>query len=780
MYYSELFIDHDFRVNLHSTIDITLSRKLITALHEAHKPDVIDNLLGIVTSISQDQPITQCASDNQMLVRYGSYLKELYLQIHATQSLSKWLPSPNPKIFNLVIVKEKGYFRRKVDDEFIYQTTPAQVDDILFKKSSIELEKIFTNTKGEQSLILIEGAPGSGKTTLSVYICQSWGRGELFQEFTVVVLVQLRDPAVQNAQAIADLFPCQDKEMPTQVARAITDVDGRGVLWILDGWDELPQSLREESFLGDIFTSQSKSPIAQSSVIITSRPELSGILSALATSRIDLLGFTRGQQRQYFTECLKGDIKSVDTLVERLNTDPAVGESFYLPLNASIIAHCYVNDGSLPTSVQGIFSSFVEHYLSRYQCEQLGKTAQQVSLKSLPRELQAPFDQLCKVAFTGIEENRLVFSLSDLAAIKDLAGFCEVGLLQVAPSISGKVYYSFIHSSVQIFLAALHISHLPASRQISMCELLFGDPRFLAVFKFYAAITKLRTSRPFLSKLPRWLSPVPASVLDLVQKVIENQHAQLASYQSKYMYLLVSLLDCVYAAQDPSLCQFIAKRLNGSLDIWNQGWLTSADCLAIGYFLSSISVTGCSNAEEFILELYQCAIGDIGTRSLMRGICRSVDPHSNKVATQLLISLSKNDIEEESASNIAQVLKNTSVVRGLDLHDNPIGDNGLRMIFDSLKNNSTLDFLDVACCQMTDTGVASLADALTVNSTLKTLHIEDNLAITESGLACLVEVVSQKVGLEILVLPNHLPVDRMIANINDVRAKTGLTAIAKK
>ncbi len=111
---------------------------------------------------------------------------------------------------------------------------------------------------------------------------------------------------------------------------------------------------------------------------------------------------------------------------------------------------------------------------------QLGKTVQKVSLQSLPRELQAPFDQLCKVAFKGIEESRLVFSLSDLSAIEDLAGFCEVGLLQVAPSISGKEqrYYSFIHSSVQVFLAALHISHLSASKQISMCESLFGEPRF--------------------------------------------------------------------------------------------------------------------------------------------------------------------------------------------------------------------------------------------------------------------------------------------------------------
>ena len=643
------------------------------------------------------------------------------------------------------------------------------------------------NAKGvdsERNLILIEGGPGSGKTTLSVYICQSWGRGELFQEFTIVVLVQLRDPAVQSARAIADLLPCENKEMSAQVARAITEINGRGTLWILDGWDELPQSLCEESFLSDIFASQYRYPITQSSVIVTSRPDSFRILRefrALATLRIDLLGFTSEQQRQYFTECLKGDAKSVDTLVERLSTEPAMGESFYLPLNASIIAYCYVNDGTIPTSVQGIFSSFIEHCLSRYQSEKLGKTVPLASLQSLPQELQAPFDELCKVAFMGIEENRLVFSLSDLSMIKDLAGFCEVGLLQVAPSISGEAtqYYSFAHSSVQVFLAALHISRLPASRQISMCESQFGEPRFLAIFKFYAAITKLRTSRPFLSKLPHWLSPIPTSMLDIIRKIVDKQNAaHLDSYQPKH--LLVSLLDYVHAAHDPSLCQFIAKRLNGSLDIWKQGWLTSADCLAIGYFLSSISVTGC-NAEEFTLELYQCAIGDIGTRSLMQGILyRSMDPRS-RVRTQLLISLSNNDIEEEGASNIAQVLKNSSVpVRGLDLCENPIGDNGLRMIFDSLKHNNTLDFLDVARCQLTDTGVASLADALNINGTLKTLHIEDNLAITESGIACLVEVISRRAGLETLILPRHLPVDKMIASINDERAKNGLTAIAKK
>ena len=155
------------------------------------------------------------------------------------------------------------------------------MDNILLKKSPIELEKLFEKIEGERKVILIDGAPGSGKSTLTVHICQRWSRGQLFQEFTIIILVQLRDPTVQSAQSIADLIPCRDKETAQQVAGAITDIDGRGVLWVLDGWDELPTHLRETSLLRDMITPSLHSPITQSSVIVTSRPILSGDLSEL-------------------------------------------------------------------------------------------------------------------------------------------------------------------------------------------------------------------------------------------------------------------------------------------------------------------------------------------------------------------------------------------------------------------------------------------------------------------------------------------------------------------
>ena len=642
------------------------------------------------------------------------------------------------------------------------------MDDILLKKSPIELEKLFMNIEGERKVILIDGAPGSGKSTLTVHICQRWSRGELFQEFTIVILVQLRDPAVQSAQSIANLIPCPDIESAQQVASAIKANLGRGILWVLDGWDELPSHLREKSLLREMITPSLHSPITQSSVIVTSRPISSGELSELVSSRIEVLGFTWEEQRQYFTECLKGDTKAVNTLMERLSENPAIEGSCYLPLNASIVAHLYLSDGSLPSTVHGIFSSLVQHCLSHYLCERLGKTQQEArltSLDSLPQELQASFNQLCKLAFTGISQNKVTFSQRDLEAVKDSAVVCEVGLLQATPSIlsDGRtVYYNFIHLSIQEMLSAVYISHMPASKQISTFDSLFSDSRFSAVFQFYAAITKLRTSIPFFSKLPSWLIP-DSDMLDVIKKIIKRDNK----------HLLVSLLHCLYEAQDPSLCQFVAEQLRYVLYLINT-LLTPVDSIAIAYFLSSVFLT--SNVKEFFVNLSSSTLGDAGTKSLVQSICKCTHSHST-VNTHLGMDVRFNEIHQEGASHLAEVLNSTSIVSELWLGGNPIGDKGLQSIFDALKLNRILKCLGVSNCGMTDTGVASLADALHTNNTLKGLYMHDNNAITENGLTCLVEPLSRHSGLVTLSIPDRLGVDKVRKIINEARRTNGLQDI---
>ena len=270
-------------------------------------------------------------------------------------------------------------------------------------------------------------------------------------------------------------------------------------------------------------------------------------------------------------------------------------------------------------------------------------------------------------------------------------------------------------------LSAVYISHMPASEQISTFNSLFSDSRFSTVFQFYAAITKLRTSRPFLSKLPSWLIPDRATVsmLHLVRKIIKGDNK----------LLLVSLLHCLYEALDPLLYRIVAEQLENMLTISGIS-LTPVDSFAIGYFLSSVSLTT-NNTKKFEVNLNNCSLGDAGTKSLMQGICRSIDP-SSRMNTHLDVYLCGNEIHEKGTSHIAdhEVLNSTSTVNTLVIDVNPIGDKGLQMIFGVLKHNKTLKGLSISYCGMTDIAVASLADALHVNRTLEALYIHGNRAIT--------------------------------------------------
>jgi len=74
---------------------------------------------------------------------------------------------------------------------------------------------------------------------LAWHACQRWKAQELFQEFRMVVFVQLQDPQIQLAQSIADLLPAGSEERRRDAAKGIRVCRGRGVLFVVDGWDEL-------------------------------------------------------------------------------------------------------------------------------------------------------------------------------------------------------------------------------------------------------------------------------------------------------------------------------------------------------------------------------------------------------------------------------------------------------------------------------------------------------------------------------------------------------------
>ena len=101
----------------------------------------------LVSPTTPPQPDPQYTTQHPMLVWYSGYLKERHSQVHIAVASNKWLPSPTQKIFNLAIIKKERIQHGAIDDDFIRNTIMGQVDDILLKKSPIEVEKVLQTLK---------------------------------------------------------------------------------------------------------------------------------------------------------------------------------------------------------------------------------------------------------------------------------------------------------------------------------------------------------------------------------------------------------------------------------------------------------------------------------------------------------------------------------------------------------------------------------------------------------------------------------------------------------
>ena len=567
---------------------------------------------------------------------FKHYLKTLYASLTPTQvSADSWPLAGTHEVFNLAMIKSKNVRRGEIQDEFVRQTITGKIDDILHDKHPIELKDIFNKTEGKRKVVLLEGAPGCGKSTLSVYISQQWAEGKLFTEFKLVVLIQLRDPVIQAATCLADLLPARDNEMQQQAAIIIGSNYGRGVLFILDGWDELPSNLRIKSILYNLVDPKSSlsNPLQQTAVIITSRPIASCDLHPLVTSRIEILGFTPKELTNYFTECLKGDSKAVETLLERIHENPEIAGSCYLPMNASILVHLFESGNkALPTTQYGIFSELVLSCIYRHLNEHTKlKNLTLESLQQIPDSIREPFLFLCKLAYQGVMNDQFIFSSLP-------ANVNTLGLLQGVESFvkRGKaVSYNFLHLSIQEILAGLYIAtHLPDDEQVSKFDELFDKSRFSAVFQFYAAITKLQTS----------------GIKDIVIRVAKNGNIN----NNNNKALLLSLLHCLYEAQYPPLCVTVAEQFKFGLNLRFGTTLTPSHCLCIGYFLSHICKM--DNSGNFDVNLECCGIGDQGCKYLVSSLHKNL--YANNVTSKALaMYLSDNVITDSGIHHLSKLLE---------------------------------------------------------------------------------------------------------------------------
>ena len=638
-----------------------------------------------------------------------------------------WPPPPTRKVFNLSMISHKQFNYGRGNDELVMLLQLGNVALVMKKRSNVELKNLFSLDKAERKVVLIEGAPGAGKSTLAWHICQKWKSGELFQEFKLVVFVQLRDPAIQSAKSLADLFPAQLKSVAREVVSRMETKGGEGLLFVLDGWDEFQPGLRGNELIKNLIRNSSAIAMPSSSILITSRPIASGNLHQYASSRVEIIGFKQSEIKLYFKEALNSETNKIKALQICLRNRPVIEASCYLPLNASIVVHLFQVDDTLPNTLHGVFLNLVISCIVRHILREGHEHPHISSLDDLPPDMQTQLSHICAMAYHGVMKSKVTFSEDDLKSFNLPPDISTLSLIQGVESFMATYKlrsYNFLHLSVQELLTSYHISKLPPEEQVMIFKELFGRSRFAAVFQYYAAFTKLQT----------------AGIQDIIVSIIRRK--------GKFN-LLLTLLNCLYEAQDSSLCQFVASRseLKGKLDLsWNS--LSPVDCIAIGYFLHQ-----CATVHPMTAKLSSnCLLDSYKLELLGKELRRPIQA----VQFEVCIDVSSGKVDGNLTRLIArELIASASVISKLDLSFNPIQD-GLCHLCQALTTNTSLVELNLSNCILTITeeNGQALSHMLKTNKTLNMFTVSHN-SINGRGVRYLSEGISSSSAISKLDLSRN-------------------------
>ena len=679
-----------------------------------------------------------------ILIPFKEDLIKQYLAVDEVPR-GAWPPVVSKTFINLALVKTSG------ESSTSDYSVRGNADDILAKKEMIEYNELF-KLFGIKDCILILGRPGSGKTTLVHKVVKDWAHGRVMQEATLVFVIALRSLNSRSDSNLSDVLSpyfFQSKQLQ-KVSSTIEKTNGRKVCFILDGLDEYSSQNQNKSL---IYALLQKTYLPEAMVVVTSRPAAASdrLPNKSSFKQIEVFGFTRKDIFEYI-DCFSFSKSSItakpfpEHLKTFLMSHPGVLDLCYLPVNVAIVCFLYeFNPGRLPETQTEMYKHFTKSIIIR-QLKQYNKSFKIETLEDLREEESEHFKNLCKLAFEMTASSCQVMSHGEFTADSQLS----LGLVttDLSPQLSGEYRnsYSFLHLTLQEFLAAYHISKASLEKQKEVIEQYCDTVHMRNVWKFYFGLAK------FEKEL-------------LVTMLNEKLFKSLYTDQ-------LFCIQCAYEAKKKCINELVSS---SRIEIFHT--VSTYDISAIAYFMSEAASIHNKATPTTHLRLVQGMVDSNKFAALMNLINDKVKNHLvdlkiisnllNSASVKLLVeelnvkfkslqvlNISYNDIRDDGAIILAEGLKfhcslkildltfnnitSTGVteimhyacpLRRVDFSGNDIGDDGAKEVADKLKYKS-LKELYLTRCDIGIDGAEVLADAIPSD-----VMVELNLSCTDFGLS---------------------------------------------
>ncbi|XP_038142497.1 protein NLRC3-like isoform X2 [Cyprinodon tularosa] len=664
----------------------------------------------------------------------------------------------------------------------------------------IKCEDIFKTTKMNKPVrtVMTKGVAGIGKTVLTQKFTLDWAENKTNQKIHYIFPFTFRE---------LNFLQGKELSLVELIKHFFTDCKDLGnyrfedicVAFIFDGLDEcqLPLDFFSNKILTDVTESASldvlltnliRGNLLPSAYLwITTRPAAA---SQIPLECVDLVTEVRGfAEQQMWEEYFRKRFTDEDlasNVISQIKTSRTLRIMCQIPVFCWITATVLENDfktcetKELPKTRTELYIHYllIQAKLKLIKCDKVPETQQHWSL-----ETRGMIEILGKLAFNQLQKGNLIFYESDLENsginIHDASKYAEdfpQMFIEDKGLYQGKVF-SFVHLSVQEFLAALHV-HLTFFNcginllgksdseeateagfyKTAVKETLQSRNGHLDQFLCFLLGLSLKSNKTLLQGLLMKTDSNPEACNETIKHIRDKISENLPTEKGLNLFYCLNELGDNFLVEEiqqylssgrlctdklsPAHWSALVFNLLSSeeyLDVFDlkkysaseealmrllQVVKAASKVLLDSFQFSEKSLTALasiisskdSNMSE--LEISNTRLQDSGVQLLMDG----VEPESCKMES---LRFSLCNLSEKCCKTLSRLL--SSNLRALDLSNNDIRDSGLKRLSDGLKSpNCRLEILRLSGCLITENGCDSLLSALNRSSHLRELDLSYN------------------------------------------------------
>lgn len=328
----------------------------------------------------------------------------------------------------------------------------------------VDYTELFKKTKEGlfPKRILVEGQAGIGKSTFVKKLSLDWAvepdesgvseERNVLKEFELVLFIKLREVShwdtLQDVIRSSDLFPEEDKHLTDDLLRYITENQDK-ILLVFDGYDEYGKGSNS-----DVYRVFKADKLRDCCVLMTSRSSQADDVREYADVEAAVTGFSGEDIKKYLEKRL-GEAEAKN-LVKHLEKRRLIDVA-KVPLLTLFFSILWKKgkEKFIARARTRVFREIIQCILD------YGHGKWPSSPYKTVEDSEDLLFQLGRVALDALLNDDLLFEYGKLAAIKCDTGIIH-GFLQItedAENVRPAERVSFIHKTIQEFLAAWYIVH---------------------------------------------------------------------------------------------------------------------------------------------------------------------------------------------------------------------------------------------------------------------------------------------------------------------------------